>query len=81
MVAQIKGGYFNKLDKKVSSLATEKGIGWVEKNQFGIQLDKRIRGKWSANWNKFFSNPTSPEIETKNLRFDEFRLKLHLSGD
>ena len=62
-----KGKYFNKLDKKISSLVTEKGINWVEKNQFGIQLDKRIRGKWSTDWHKFVNNPIRSEIEAKSL--------------
>ena len=52
-----KGNYFNELDNKVSLLLAEKQINWIEKNQFGIQLDKRIRGMWSANWKKFISKP------------------------
>jgi len=76
-----KGKYFIKLDNKVSSLMTEKGICWFESNQFGIQLDKRKRGKWSADWHKFMHNPLRPKIEAKgflegdsglvNLNFDQ----------
>ena len=62
-----KGKYFNKLDNKVNLMLKDKGIGWVEKNQFGIQLNKRIRGKWSADWLKFVNNPVSSEIETKRF--------------
>ncbi len=62
-----KGKYYNKLDNKIYSLLTEKGIDWVEKNQFGIQLDKRIRGKWSTDWYKFVNNPISHEIEGKSF--------------
>ena len=62
-----KGKYFNKLDNKINSLFNEKSICWVEKNQFGIQLNKRIRGKWSADWQKFIHNSISPEIVAKNF--------------
>ena len=74
-----KGKYFIGLDTKVSSLFAEKRIDWVEKNQFGIQLDKRRRGKWSANWQKFVNNPLSPKIEVENFFEDDsgdLRLKL-----
>ena len=67
-----KGKYFNKLDQKICSLMTEKGINWIEKNQFGIQLDKRIRGKWSADWHKFVNNPISPEVKAKSFIEDDY---------
>ncbi len=67
-----KGTYFNKLDKEICSLMKEKGIDWVEKNQFGIQLDKRIRGKWSADWHKFINNPLSPEVKAKSFIEDDY---------
>ena len=67
-----KGKYFNKLDKEICSLMKEKGIDWVEKNQFGIQLDKRIRGKWSADWHKFVNNPISPEVKAKSFVEDDY---------
>jgi len=66
-----KGKYFNILDSKVSSSLLEKSINWIEKNQFGIQLDKRVRGKWSRNWQKFVSNPLSPRIAGKNFLEDD----------
>ena len=66
-----KGKYFNKLDNKVNLMFTDKGINWVEKNQFGIQLNKRIRGKWSADWLKFVHNPVSSKIESKRFIEDD----------
>ena len=76
-----KGKYFNSLDKKVSSLLLEKSINWIEKNQFGIQLDKRVRGKWSNNWYKFISNPVSQKIEAENfIEDDSGNLDLSLGG-
>ena len=66
-----KGKYFNSLDSKVSSFLLEKNIDWIEKNQFGIQLDKRVRGKWSNNWQKFVSNPLSPKIVAENFLEDD----------
>ena len=67
-----KGKYFNKLDREICSLMKEKGIDWIEKNQFGIQLDKRIRGKWSADWHKFVNNPISPEVKAKSFIEDDY---------
>ena len=66
-----KGKYFNQLDKEIYSLIKEKGIDWIQKNQFGIQLDKRIRGKWSADWHKFVNNPISHEIKSKSFIEDD----------
>ena len=67
-----KGNYFNELDNKVSLLLAEKQINWIEKNQFGIQLDKRIRGMWSANWKKFISKPLSRSVEFGNFIKDDY---------
>ena len=67
-----KGNYFNELDNKVSSLLAEKQINWIEKNQFGIQLDKRIRGTWSANWKKFINKPLSRSIKFGNFIKDDY---------
>ncbi len=64
-----KGYYFKKLDKKISVFLKEKGVEWNQKNQFGIQLHKRVRGKWSSDWHKFVSGPTSPKI--LNFKFNE----------
>ncbi len=64
-----KGDYFKKLDKKISLFLKEKGVEWNQKNQFGIQLHKRVRGKWSSDWHKFVSGPTSPKI--LNFKFNE----------
>ena len=44
---------------------------WNQKNQFGIQLDKRIRGKWSSDWNKFVTSPLSKKIVDKNFIKDD----------
>jgi deoxyribodipyrimidine photo-lyase len=76
-----KGKYFNILDSKVSSLLIEKSINWIEKNQFGIQIDKRVRGKWSQNWQKFVSNPLSPKISGKIFLEDDLgNLDFNFSG-
>ena len=66
-----KGKYFNELDNKIISLFTEKGVDWVQKNQFGIQLDKRKRGSWSSDWNKFVTSPLSKKIVDKHFINDD----------
>ena len=52
----------------------ERGVTWYQKNQFGIQLDKRVRGKWSLDWHKFVTNPISPKIESKNFLSDDTQI-------
>ena len=66
-----KGKYFNNLDRDINSFLMERGVTWYQKNQFGIQLGKRVRGKWSLDWHKFVTNPISPKIESKNFLSDD----------
>ncbi len=66
-----KGNYFKILDKNINVFLKEKGVEWNQKNQFGIQLDKRIRGKWSSDWNKFVTSPLSKKIVDKNFIKDD----------
>ena len=48
--------YVTNLDKEVSFLFKEKKVNWRISNQFGVQLNHRIRDKWSYNWNKFINS-------------------------
>ena len=48
--------YVTNLDKEVSFLFKEKKVNWRISNQFGVQLNHRIRNKWSYNWNKFINS-------------------------
>ena len=66
-----KGGYFTKLDKDVDSFLNQKGINWSQKNQFGIQLKNRIRGKWSKDWHRFMTGPITSNIENNNFSKDD----------
>ena len=66
-----KNIYVTNLDKEVSFLLKEKNVNWRISNQFGIQLNHRIRNKWSYNWNKFInSEPISPNINCKFIKDD-----------
>ncbi len=66
-----KNIYVTNLDKEVSFLLKEKNVNWRISNQFGIQLNYRIRNKWSYNWNKFInSEPISPNINCKFIKDD-----------
>tara|TARA_E500000331_G_C17197774_1_gene687909 strand:- start:255 stop:1370 length:1116 start_codon:yes stop_codon:yes gene_type:complete len=58
------------LDNDVDSLMKEKRVNWIQKNQFGVQLEKRIRGKWSSHWHKFTSSPLCGPISKYNF-FDD----------
>ena len=54
-----KNMYITNLDKEVSFLFKEKNINWKISNQFGVQLNHRIRNKWSYNWNKFIDSESA----------------------
>ena len=51
-----KNMYVTNIDKEVSFLFKEKKVNWRISNQFGVQLNHRIRDKWSYNWNKFINS-------------------------
>ena len=64
-----KNIYVTNLDKEVSFLFKEKNVNWRISNQFGVQLNHRIRNKWSYNWNKFInSEPISPNINCEFIK-------------
>ena len=66
-----KNMYVTKLDKEISFLFKEKNVNWRISNQFGVQLNHRIRNKWSYNWNKFInSEPISPNINCEFIKDD-----------
>ena len=66
-----KNIYVTNLDKEVSFLLKEKNVNWRISNQFGIQLNHRIRNKWSYNWNRFInSEPISPDINCEFIKDD-----------
>ncbi len=52
-----KNNYLSKIDGKISKFFKECNIRWYLFNQFGIQLGKRDRYRWSYNWNKFINQP------------------------
>ncbi len=66
-----KDKYFTQLDFAVNSMLIEKRVNWIQKNQFGIQLNKRIGGKWSSNWHRFSSSPICKNIREGNFLYDE----------
>ena len=64
-----KNIYVTNLDKEISFLFKEKNVNWRISNQFGVQLNHRIRNKWSYNWNKFInSEPISPNINCEFIK-------------
>ena len=66
-----KNMYVTNLDKEVSFLFKEKKVNWRISNQFGVQLNHRIRDKWSYNWNKFInSEHTGSYINCRFIKDD-----------
>ena len=47
-------------------------IEWVQTNQFGIQLNKRIRGEWSTNWRIFSGSKTFGKPKNINYELDSY---------
>ena len=62
-----------KIDEEVNDMLKENNVEWIQTNQFGIQLKKRVRGKWSSDWKRFMEKDLIPEpmktsfIKTANI--------------
>ena len=69
----IKNSFFTNLDKTMYNFFLTNDVNWIQSNQFGIQLNNRVRGIWSSEWNKFVSSPLAEKprntnfIKTENL--------------
>ncbi len=60
-----KNYFFTSLDKEISNFFNSIGVKWIQTNQFGIQLNHRVRGTWSSKWNSFISAPIGNNQITK----------------
>ena len=65
-----KNNYLSKIDVKISKFFKECNIQWYLFNQFGIQLGKRDRYRWSYNWNKFINQPVLEKKVNCNFIID-----------
>ena len=65
-----KNNYLSKIDEKTSKFFKECNIQWYLFNQFGIQLGKRDRYRWSYNWNKFINQPVLEKRVNCNFIID-----------
>ena len=65
-----KNNYLSKIDGKISNFFKECNIQWYLFNQFGIQLGKRDRYRWSYNWNKFINQPVLEKKVNCNFIID-----------
>ena len=65
-----KNNYLSKVDEKISKFFKECNIQWYLFNQFGIQLGKRDRYRWSYNWNKFINQPVLEKRVNCNFIID-----------
>ena len=69
-----KNLYQISIDKKVEFMLKNKKISWTQKNQFGIQLNNRVRGEWSSNWKSFIDSPLSDDPICTNFINDHSNL-------
>ena len=60
-----KNYFFTSLDKEISNFFNSIVVKWIQTNQFGIQLNHRVRGTWSSKWNSFISAPIGNNQITK----------------
>ena len=64
-----KNIFYKNLDINIQEFLKSINVDWVQTNQFGIQLDNRVRGMWSKNWNDFISKPLSKNpLKTNFIR-------------
>ncbi len=54
-----KNKFFSNLDKDVSNLFEFYNVEWKQYQQTGIQLNNRVRGKWSYEWKRFINTSIS----------------------
>ncbi len=73
-----KNYFHSNLDKDIKCFFVQKNVDWVQTNQFGIQLENRIRGKWSKNWNSQFSKPIIKGISSSKFLDDNKRVNIDL---
>ena len=62
----IKNSFFMNLDKNVYNFFLKNSVNWIQSNQFGIQLNNRVRGIWSSEWNKFVTSPLAEQPRHTN---------------
>ncbi|MBH43338.1 MAG: deoxyribodipyrimidine photolyase [Rickettsiales bacterium] len=77
-----KNYFHSNLDTTIESFFLLNKIDWIQTNQFGIQLNKRVRGTWSKNWNSQISKPIVSDIrssqflnENKKINFETEKIK------
>ena len=67
-----KDSFHTNLDNNLNDLFKSENIEWVQTNQFGIQLNKRIRGEWSTNWRIFSGSKTFGKPKNINYELDSY---------
>ncbi len=64
--------FITNLDYKCEEMLKEKNINWFRFNQFGLQLNHRVRPNWSKNWNNFINKPILSQKVSCNFISDDF---------
>ena len=79
-----KNYFHSNLDNNIESFFLQNKIDWIQTNQFGIQLEKRVRGTWSKNWNSQILRPIISDIrpsqflnENKKINFEIEKIKFN----
>ncbi len=57
----VNNNFITNLDLRCEKMFKEKNTNWLRFNQFGIQLNHRVRKDWSKNWNIFIKKKNSRE--------------------
>ena len=73
-----KDSFHTNLDNNLNDLFKSENIEWVQTNQFGIQLNKRIRGEWSSNWRIFSGSKTFGKPKNTNYELDSYSSNIPL---
>ena len=65
-----KNYFHSDLDKNMKNFFLQNNIKWIQTNQFGIQLENRVRGTWSKNWNYQISKPIIADMPSSEFLND-----------
>jgi len=65
-----KNYFHSNLDKTIKNFFLQNNVDWIQTNQFGIQLENRVRGTWSKNWNSQISEKINTNIEPSKFLSD-----------
>ncbi len=69
----VNNNFITNLDLRCEKMFKEKNTNWLRFNQFGIQLNHRVRKDWSKNWNIFIKKKIVERKVSCKFLNDDFK--------